>query len=158
MRSDDATTRERLAELEAIARSEEFGTDNTGREWVRGPDGAWWYIAGVQGLLLETLARIATLAAEVERVKGEREQQALKGDLLDELALRGWMLMDLSNSTIVRPVAGDPRKPNREATGPNWRVRRNNGYYSYGDTPEMAILAGIADEDNESTPRSATHE
>lgn len=108
--------------------------------------------ADAHNALLDRLSPILLAALDdAERLK----KQALKGELLDELATRGWMLMDLSNSTIVRAVAGDPRKPNREATGPNWRVRRNNGYYSYGDTPEMAILAGLADEANESTPKNA---
>lgn len=85
----------------------------------------------------------------------EREVQALKGDLLDELGRRGWMLMDLSRSTIIRALAGDPRKSSDDGVRPNWRVRRENGYYSYGDTPDMAILAGLSDESNERTPKAA---
>lgn len=85
--------------------------------------------------------------AKLEAENARLEVQARKGDLLDELAKRGWMLMDLSNSTIVREAGvGDPRKPNRDTTGPQWRVRRNDGYYSYGETPELAILQGMADE------------
>lgn len=122
------------------------------RDWERdyvslseGPDAGHWD----QRLACARAALAALDDAE------RKEVQALKGELLDELAARGWMLMDLSCSTIVRAVAGDPRKPNREATGPNWRVRRNNGYYSYGETPDMAILAGLADEANEATPKAA---
>lgn len=78
----------------------------------------------------------------------DRETQALKGDLLDELHSRGWSLIDMNNSTFVQVAGrdlGDLRKPRRSGD-PSWRVRRNDGRYSYGETPWAAILQGIADE------------